>query len=212
MNIKEKLQLYFVMGSNNCEQDPAHVLQQAILGGVSMFQFREKGAGSLQGEEKLRLARQLQAVCKDYQVPFIVNDDVDLALFIEADGVHIGQEDEAIVSVKDKFAQKIVGVSCHNLVEAKIAIEQGVDYIGVGPMYPTSTKLDTRNVVGPSLITSLRDAELSIPMVGIGGIDQSNARDVFQAGSDGIAVISAISKAADPKLAAELLKKELLLK
>ncbi|MBM7659977.1 thiamine-phosphate pyrophosphorylase [Bacillus mesophilus] len=209
MNIKEKLQLYLVMGSTNCEQDPVHVLQQAILGGVSMFQFREKGTDSLQGEEKIRLARQLQAVCREYQVPFIVNDDVDLALFIEADGIHIGQEDEAIETVKDKFAHKVVGVSCHNLDEAKIAIRHGVDYIGVGPMYPTLTKLDTRNVVGPSLIKSLREADLTIPTVGIGGIDQSNARAVVKAGSNGIAVISAISKADDPKLAAELLKTSL---
>lgn len=203
MNIKNAIQLYFVMGSNNCKIDPVHVLEQAILGGVTLFQFREKGEGALQGEEKYKLARELQAVCKRYEIPFIVNDDIELAISLQADGVHIGQEDEPFEVVKAKVGKKIIGVSCHNLEEAKLAISQGADYIGVGPMYPTTTKLDTRNVVGPALIKSLRSADLTIPMVGIGGINAENAAAVYEAGADGIAVISAISHQVDPKLAAE---------
>jgi thiamine-phosphate pyrophosphorylase len=207
MNISEKLKLYLIMGSNNCEHDPTYVLEQAILGGVTMFQFREKGGGSLQGEAKLELAKRLQSACKRYGVPFIINDDVELAISIEADGVHIGQEDESIETVKERIGQKLVGVSCHNLVEAKRAIKYGADYIGVGPMYPTKTKLDTRSVVGPELIRDFRKADVTIPIVGIGGINRHNSAPVFEAGADGIAVISAISKEADPKQAAELLKR-----
>ncbi|WP_456276076.1 thiamine phosphate synthase [Bacillus sp. AK128] len=206
MNIREKLGLYLVMGSTNCEQDPAFVLEQSILGGVTMFQLREKGEGSFLGEQKLIFAKQLQAICKRYDVPFIVNDDVDLALEINADGIHIGQEDESVETVKKRMGKKILGVSCHNLHEAEQAIQHGVDYIGVGPMYPTTTKLDTRNVVGPELILSLREASISIPMVGIGGINEKNAKPIFEAGADGVAIISAISKANDPKRVAELVR------
>ncbi|WP_246938928.1 thiamine phosphate synthase [Bacillus pinisoli] len=207
MNLRESLQLYFVMGSNNCSVDPVYVLEQAILGGVTCFQFREKGEGSLVGEAKVKLAKKLQTVCQQYHVPFIVNDDIELAVAVGADGVHIGQEDEAIDAVRAKMGNMMIGVSCHNLEEARQAIESGADYIGVGPMYPTKTKLDTRNVVGPALIKSLRDAQLSIPMVGIGGIHEANADAVIQAGADGIAVISAISQQENPKLAAENLKR-----
>jgi thiamine-phosphate pyrophosphorylase len=206
MNIRESLKLYFVMGSTNCNQPPVQTLEQAIQGGVTLFQFREKGIGSLQGEEKLQLARELKDVCNRNGVPFIVNDDLDLALLVDADGVHVGQEDVSIEVVKEKLGNKIVGVSCHNIEEARLAIENGANYIGVGPMYPTRTKIDTREVTGPSLISQMRVANISIPIVGIGGITAENALPVLQAGADGVAVISAISQHKSPKEAAEDLK------
>ncbi len=203
MNIREVLRLYFVMGNTNCIQEPIVVLEQAIEGGITLFQFREKGEGALEGEAKYHFAKDLQQVCKRQGIPFIVNDDVELALQLNADGIHIGQEDGDAHSVRKSIGNRLLGVSCHNLQEAQEAIKNGADYIGVGPMYPTLSKLDTRDVIGPELITQLREAGISIPVVGIGGITSENARHVIEAGADGIAVISAISKNTSPKVAAE---------
>lgn len=134
------LQVYFIMGSNNCTKDPLAILKEALDGGVTLFQFREKGEGALTGEDRVRFAKKLQALCKEYGVPFIVNDDVELAIELDADGVHVGQDDEGITSVREKMGNKIIGVSTHTIEEAKWAIENGADYLGVGPIFPTSTK------------------------------------------------------------------------
>ncbi|NSL50622.1 thiamine phosphate synthase [Calidifontibacillus erzurumensis] len=206
--IKESLKLYFVMGSVNCLKDPATVLQEAIAGGITLFQFREKGNGAKTGYEKISLAKKLQAICKQHDIPFIVNDDIDLALQIDADGVHIGQEDEDPLKVRKKIGSKILGISAHNLEEAQKAIEHGADYLGVGPMYFTSTKTDIREVKGPEVIKIIRMNDIQIPIVGIGGIKQNLARNVIKAGADGVAIISAISQSPDPKLAAKQLLNE----
>lgn len=194
---REWLNLYFVMGSADCDsRDPSGVLQEAINGGVSFFQFREKGNGAKVGMEKRKLARELKDICKRHDVPFIVNDDIDLALEIEADGVHIGQEDTPFSVVAERLAPgMIIGVSCHTVEEAAVAVDDGADYIGVGPMYFTATKKDIREVKGPGVIREIRNAGLTVPIVGIGGINTGNASDVLEAGADGVAVISAISKA-----------------
>lgn len=194
MNLRESLQLYFVMGSPNCEKHPAHVLEEALLGGVTMFQFREKGMEALEGDAKVELAHELQHLCRKYGVPFIVNDDVELALYMNADGVHIGQEDEPIEIVRRKIGNRILGVSSHDVNEARVALESGADYLGVGPMFPTNTKNNCSEVRGPKIIQLLRTNGIDIPLVGIGGIHTGNASQVLEAGADGVAVISEISK------------------
>ncbi|MDX5484528.1 thiamine phosphate synthase [Bacillus pumilus] len=204
--IKQQLSVYFIMGTANTSRQPLDVLKEAIQGGITMFQFREKGEGALQGEEKKQLARQLQVLCQEANVPFIVNDDVQLAIDLDADGVHVGQEDTNAVDVRQKIGNKILGVSTHNLDEVKQAMKDGADYVGMGPVYPTETKKDTRSVQGVSLITEVRHHGLHIPIVGIGGITYGNAAPVIQAGADGISIISAISQSADPKKVAEELK------
>jgi thiamine-phosphate pyrophosphorylase len=183
--MRELLRVYFIMGSNNCQKAPLEVITEALEGGITLFQFREKGKGALTGEKK-------------YNVPFIVNDDVDLAIALDADGVHIGQEDESAERVREKIGDKILGVSVHNLEEARKAIAQGADYIGVGPVFPTKTKEDAKEVQGTSLILSLRKNGIQIPMVGIGGINAENASEVIKAGADGVSVITAISLAESP--------------
>ncbi|WP_335869091.1 thiamine phosphate synthase [Bacillus sp. 2205SS5-2] len=194
MNLREKLHLYFVMGSTNCgDQKPIEVLKQALDGGVTMFQLREKGNACLKGTEKIKFAQEVQSLCQAYDVPFIVNDDVDLALFLEADGVHIGQEDGNAVEVRRKLGNRILGVSTHNVSEAKHAMELGADYIGIGPMFPTSTKSDICEVKGTGVIETIRAAGVVMPIVGIGGINETNASQVLRAGADGVAVISALS-------------------
>ncbi|OLP66918.1 Thiamine-phosphate synthase [Bacillus pumilus] len=199
--MKQQLSVYFIMGTANTSRQPLDVVKEAIEGGVTMFQFREKGEGALQGEEKKQLARQMQALCKEASVPFIVNDDVQLAIDIDADGVHIGQEDAKAQDVRKRIGNKILGVSTHHIEEVKQAMRDGADYVGMGPVYPTETKKDTRSVQGVSLINEVRRHDLHIPIVGIGGITYENAAPVIQAGADGISLISAISQSADPKKA-----------
>lgn len=204
--IKQQLSVYFIMGTTNTTRQPLNVVKEAIQGGITMFQFREKGEKALQGEEKKQFARQIQALCQEANVPFIVNDDVQLAIDLDADGVHVGQEDTNAKDVRERIGNKILGVSTHNLDEVKQAMKDGADYVGMGPVYPTETKKDTRSVQGVSLITEVRRHGLQIPIVGIGGITYDNAAPVIQAGADGISIISAISQSADPKKAAEELK------
>ncbi|GGD55555.1 thiamine phosphate synthase [Paenibacillus nasutitermitis] len=195
-DIRRKLRLYLVMGSINTAGHPVEVLQAAIRGGITMFQFREKGSGSLEGQAKYSLGKQLQQVCRERGIPFIVNDDVELALELEADGVHIGQEDGPISVIRRQIGIKLLGVSAHNVEEARLALEQGADYLGVGPMYVTRSKPDAREVQGPQVIQRIREAGIAVPLVGIGGIFAANASSVMQAGADGIAVVSAITQAA----------------
>ncbi|QRF32121.1 thiamine phosphate synthase [Bacillus safensis] len=204
--IKQQLSVYFIMGTANTTRLPLDVVKEAIQGGITMFQFREKGEKALQGEEKKQLARQIQALCQEANVPFIVNDDVQLAIDLDADGVHVGQEDTNAKDVRQRIGNKILGVSTHNLDEVKQAVKDGADYVGMGPVYPTETKKDTRSVQGVSLITEVRRHGLQIPIVGIGGITYDNAAPVIQAGADGVSIISAISQSPDPKKAAEELK------
>lgn len=204
--IKQQLSVYFIMGTANTTRQPLDVVKEAIQGGITMFQFREKGEKALQGDEKKQLARQIQALCQEANVPFIVNDDVQLAIDLDADGVHVGQEDTNAKDVRERIGNKILGVSTHNLDEVKQAMKDGADYVGMGPVYPTETKKDTRSVQGVSLITEVRRHGLQIPIVGIGGITYDNAAPVIQAGADGISIISAISQSADPKTATEELK------
>lgn len=189
------LQVYFIMGSNNCQKDPLQVMKEALDGGVTLFQFREKGEGALKGKERLQFAKKLQMLCKEYGVPFIVNDDVELAVELDADGVHVGQDDEGITVVREKMGDKIVGVSAHTIEEARFALENGADYLGVGPIFPTNTKKDTKVVQGTNGLRHFRDEGIKVPIVGIGGITIENAASVIEAGADGVSVISAISLA-----------------
>ncbi|MRG87167.1 thiamine phosphate synthase [Salinibacillus xinjiangensis] len=194
------------MGSNNCKEDPVQVLEQAIVGGITLFQFREKGEGALQGKNKLDLAKRLQHVCQQAGVPFIVNDDVELALTIDADGVHVGQDDDAAKQVRKQIGDKILGVSTHTLAEAHQAIKDGADYLGLGPIYPTQSKDDAKEVQGVNLIRGFRENHIMTPIVGIGGITADNAADVIQAGANGVSVISAIAGVEDVKQAARDLR------
>lgn len=201
--MKDLLSVYFIMGSNNTGGEPLTVIEQALKGGVTLFQFREKGEGVLKAGDQKAFARQVQALCKQFNVPFIINDDVELALELDADGVHIGQDDDKAADVRARIGDKILGVSAHTLEEVLKAEKDGADYIGAGPVYPTETKRDTKAVQGVSLIQEIRRQGIGIPVVGIGGITVENCVPVIEAGADGISVISAISKAADPKQAAK---------
>ncbi|WP_379132121.1 thiamine phosphate synthase [Paenibacillus sp. sgz500958] len=202
--LRKQLKLYFIMGTPNCVRPPVETLIEAIYGGITLFQFREKGSGALRGAARSALAAELRDLCRSHGIPFIVNDDIDLAITLDADGVHIGQEDAPAAIVRRQLGPgKIVGVSAHTLEEARQAIYDGADYLGIGPIYPTSSKDDARPVQGTSLIQELRRSGLRIPLVGIGGITSANAEPVMAAGADGVSVISAIAGADDIRGAAE---------
>ncbi|BFH61295.1 thiamine phosphate synthase [Paenibacillus azoreducens] len=195
--MKEYLRLYLVLGSVNCKTDPASVVEEAIRGGVTMVQFREKGRHALKGEAKKELAIRIHSVCRRFKVPLIINDDVDLLLEIDAEGIHIGQEDEPAHEVRARIGDKILGLSVHTPREAELTAAQQVDYLGVGPIYPTTSKEDARQPRGPEMLREIRSIGTPLPMVGIGGISAERAADVIRAGADGLAVISAITGAED---------------
>lgn len=208
--LRDSLKVYFISGSINCLKDPVEVLEDAIKGGITIYQFREKGSRALEGTKKYDLAKDLQALSRKNGVPFIVNDDIELALELDADGVHIGQEDEPVEEVRKKIGDKILGVSAHSIAEVDHAIKNGADYLGIGPIFPTATKEDAKDAAGTKLIEELRQKGYNIPIVGIGGIKVENARSVIQAGADGVSVITAISLAEDIKGTTTKLKKEVL--
>jgi thiamine-phosphate pyrophosphorylase len=205
--VRGQLKLYFIMGSTNCTQDPKQVLTEAIKGGITMFQFREKGSSALTGSEKTKLARDLQELCREHAIPFIINDDIELAIALNADGVHIGQDDADAKVVREKIGDKILGVSAHTLAEVEKAIADGADYIGAGPVYQTLTKVDAEPVKGTVLIEEVRNSGIGVPIVGIGGIQADNASSVIEAGADGVSVITAISFSGNVSKSASDLKK-----
>lgn len=192
----EQLQVYFICGTQDIPSDKTieHVLDEALQAGITMYQFREKGPSSLVGEKKKQLAMKLKQKCETYHVPFIVNDDVELAKDIDADGIHVGQDDEEVKDFATKFRNKIIGLSVGNLDEYQQSDLSQVDYIGVGPMYNTSSKDDANAPVGPPMITKLREYVGELPIVAIGGINESNIAPIAEAGANGVSVISAIAR------------------
>ncbi|RCW73099.1 thiamine phosphate synthase [Saliterribacillus persicus] len=200
------LRVYFIMGSQNTREDPLVTIERALAGGVTFFQLREKGKGAKIGEEKEEFVRKIKALCKSYQVPFVINDDVELAIKIGADGVHVGQEDESIESIKKRCPKDfIIGVSSTNLSEAEEANRAGADYIGVGPIYPTSTKADAKMPIGEEGLTEIKDAVGELPVVAIGGIKLQHVIRLRKAGADGVSFISAICNAENPELMAKVM-------
>lgn len=210
---KQTVNLYFIMGTVNLAgRDPLHVLEEALKGGITSFQLREKGPGALTGEELKAFAKACQQLCEQYSVPFIVNDDIGLAIEIGADGIHIGQEDGYISAVRDKVGpDMLIGVSTHNVTEAIAAADAGADYIGLGPVYETQTKMDTQPVIGIETIREVASLLPGLPIVAIGGISERRAGAIIKAGASGVAVISAISGEEDPGEAASRLKGAVLL-
>lgn len=197
-DMRRLLKLYFIMGSVNCRLSPEDTLTAAADGGITLFQFREKGPSALKGAALLRHGQQLRQICRSYNIPFIVNDDLELAATLNADGIHVGQDDLPARLIREQLGEhKIIGVSAHNLTEARQAIADGADYLGVGPVYPTASKDDAQAVRGTTVIEELRRSGLSIPVVGIGGITLENAPPVIRAGADGLSIISAIAGAED---------------
>jgi thiamine-phosphate pyrophosphorylase len=191
--------IYFIMGTENTGgRDPLAVLEQALDGGIHMFQLREKGSSALRGEELKSFAWNCKNLCRRYDVPFLINDDVELACEVEADGIHIGQEDAEASAVRKRVGQhRMLGVSVHSVEEARMAVHSGADYLGMGPVFGTRSKADAKGPAGVVGIQTVKARYPHLPIVGIGGITPENAGQVWSAGANGIAVISAIAQADD---------------
>ena len=176
-------------------------LEEAIKGGVSVIQLREKDASSLEFYE---LALMVKELTNKFRIPLIINDRLDIALAVDADGLHVGQGDLPAKVARDILGKdKILGVSTATLKEAQLAIAEGADYIGVGALFPTDTKTDTRSVSLQQL-KHIKE-NVSVPVVGIGGINEANIKSVFETGIDGVAVVSAILGKPDIKAASSSL-------
>lgn len=189
-------QLYVItdreLSTNRSHQD---IARQAIAAGAAVIQLRDKIAS---GQELFKTARDLRKLTRDTHTALIINDRIDIALAVDADGVHVGQEDiPAAVARKLIGNRRILGVSAGTVQEAIEAEQQGADYLGAGPVFEArSTKADAGEARGTNLIREIREHS-TIPVIAIGGIKLENLQEVFQAGATGAAVISAIVTADD---------------
>lgn len=177
-------------------------VKEALDGGVTFLQLREKHIDS---GLFLQEAQELKELCKQYQVPFVINDDVELALKVDADGVHVGQSDMEAGDVRKKLGKdKIIGVSAQTVEQAVMAEKHGADYLGVGAVFPTSSKDDAQEVDYETLKAICQAVQ--IPVIAIGGINTQNVDRLKGSGICGVAVISAIFAQEDIKEAAKELK------
>ncbi|MCI6347468.1 MAG: thiamine phosphate synthase [Negativibacillus massiliensis] len=176
-------------------------VEESLKGGATMIQLREK---HLDHEHFLKEAKEIKELCRKYQVPFLINDDVDLAVEVDADGVHVGQHDMEAGEVRKKIGpNRILGVSAQTVEQALLAQQAGADYLGVGAVFPTGTK-DDADAVSIQTLGEICHA-VSIPVVAIGGIGQHNVMQLAGSGICGIAVVSAIYAQPDIQNAASML-------
>ena len=186
------------------EETLAEQVEKALKGGATFVQLREK---HLSREEFLAEAWEIKALCKQYGVPFVINDDVDIALAVDADGVHVGQEDMAAAEARRKLGpDKIIGVTCKTVAQAVEAQAQGADYLGSGAMFPSTAKPEAIPMT-PETLGAICGA-VDIPVVAIGGISAENVQTLRGTGVAGVAVVSAIFAQADIEAAARDLKQK----
>ena len=195
--------LYFITDSTNyTEEEFLCRIEQALQGGVTLLQLREKERST---REYIELAEKVHAITKRYKVPLIIDDRIDVALAVDAEGVHVGASDMPVATARRLMGrEKIVGATAKTVPWAKEAYEQGADYLGVGAIYPTTTKVKT-------VLTStdtLREIckAVPIPVNAIGGLNKDNIDVLVEIPIAGICAVSAIMKADDPKRAATELK------
>ena len=168
-------------------------VEAALKGGVTCVQLREK---DMDYDDFLAEAREIHSLCRKYNVPLFINDNVDIAVAVQAEGIHVGQEDMEALEVRKRVGDNVmIGVSVHNVEEAKLAVSHGADCLGVGSIFPTSTKTDV-SIMPFETIQAITNA-VDIPVVAIGGINKSNIRKLKGSGVDGVALVSAIFSAAD---------------
>ena len=177
-------------------------IEQAIRGGVTLIQLREK---SVSTKEFLEIALKVKETTSRYGIPLIINDRVDIALAVDADGLHVGQDDMPMAKARELLGpDKIIGVSVSTVAEAILAEQQSADYLGVGAIFPTSTKTDAKKASLEEL--QLIKNSVTIPVVAIGGINKTNAQQVMATGIDGLSVVSAILAQDNIQEAARILR------
>ena len=187
-------------------RDFAQIIEEAIAGGVTMLQIREKNADTREFFEIARVARN---ITKARRIPLVINDRLDIALAVDADGLHIGQSDLPLKAARKIAGDKLfIGVSAGTVEEALAAEKDGADYLGASAVFPTGSKDDVGSAIGLEGLARIC-AAVKIPVVAIGGIGLANAADVMKAGAAGIAVISAILAQKDIKAASETLRAQI---
>jgi thiamine-phosphate pyrophosphorylase len=200
-----KVRLYVLITESVCKKPWLETAEQAILGGADCLQFREK---QLETGEFFRRAKQFVELCRRHDVISIVNDRADIALAVDADGVHVGQSDLPARETRKLIGnKKIVGVSTHNLAQAKQAVLDGADYIGVGPFFKSATK--TRDFIAGADYARHVAEQIRVPAVAIAGISEQNVDEVLASGMTALAVTAAVCGADDPRAAAQRLKARL---
>ncbi|MHA8263622.1 thiamine phosphate synthase [Lactobacillaceae bacterium Melli_B3] len=205
------LQLYFIGGTQNINGDRTAFLdrvERACAAGITMFQYREKGSHSLSGDAREQLGHQVREITSHYSIPLIVDDDLALARAINADGIHVGQSDTPIQEIVSQAAGMIVGLSVHDTNELLASGDlTGVDYLGVGPVFDTHSKVDAKQPIGSDGLFLMNQATLK-PIVAIGGIHTDNVDSVLKHSVSGVAVISDIMQSNDIPLTIKQLKGE----
>ena len=187
-------------------RDILEAIEESILGGVTIIQLREKTASK---DEFLKLAKEVKGITDKYSIPLIINDNVEIAKAIDADGVHLGQSDEELTRAREILGdRKIIGISVGNVEEAKLAEKNGADYLGIGAVFYTDSKKDINEPMGIAGLKRIVKS-VNIPNVAIGGIHLSNVKEVMETGTDGIAVISEILGKENIREATVNLKKRL---
>lgn len=188
----------FVVGLANVgesEQALVDIVRDACAAGITLVQYREKGGAEKTFDERLRIGKQLRDICWAYDVLFFIDDDVDLAIALNADGVHVGQSDSDVAEIAQRAPQLLIGLSVLNLAEEQESqkVQQYLSYIGVGPVFATTTKKDAKAPIGLKGLAAVKQAS-DLPVVAIGGVGESNAKAIRAAGADGLAAISAFTK------------------
>ena len=174
------------------------ITRLAIAGGADTIQYRQKSGST---REMIEIARNMKRLCSEAGVTFIVNDRLDVAIAAEADGVHLGQDDFPIPMARDLLGEgRIIGGSAATLDEARKCLSEGADYVGFGPVYPTSSKDDAGPVSGIDILKQVVEI-IPLPIIAIGGVGAENTAIVIRAGAHGIAVISAVCCQDDPEKA-----------
>lgn len=196
MNLSKKL--YAIVDYELIRDRIYELTQEIITAGVEVIQFRAKG---LTDKEFVNHALKLRHLTQN--ITFIINDRVDIALVVEADGVHLGQDDMPVSLARKLLKDKIIGLSTHNLEQAIAASKEEIDYLAIGPIYQTTTKKNALPPLGPEIIQEIKKI-ISLPIIAIGGINEDNIEEVIDA--DGVAIVSALLKEKSAERLLELLQ------
>jgi thiamine-phosphate pyrophosphorylase len=184
----DKIDFYLVTDSGLSRKGTLSDVEKAVAAGCRIIQYREK---SISTKDMIVEASQIKTLCGRESI-FLVNDRVDVALAVDADGVHIGQDDMPIDTARDLLGpDKIIGLTVHTVEEALEAEKMGADYVGLSPIFNTSTKKDAGSGIGPESIRAVKDA-IKIPIIAIGGINKQNSESVILGGADSLVAISAV--------------------
>lgn len=188
---------YFIMGSEDvpADKEPKDILQKAIQAGVTAFEFRELGENQLFGSDKIDLGTELRKICKQHDIPFIVYNDIEMMKLLDADGIRMTQEYKEFEELRKQYPNKLIGMTISSGNQEDGGQLVLVDFVAAGPVYEDLPHIEKQEPIGPGLIEQTSSTYPTLPLVAFGGIDQTNAQDIIDAGASGVAVISAITEA-----------------